>query len=53
MGQAGTAPLDLVEIVHDDRRVQRWALPPDTWDVDLTWRDEQPLRAETAYLLPP
>jgi hypothetical protein len=46
---SGTAPLDLVEIVRDDRRVQRWALPPDTWDVELTWTDEQPLRAEAAY----
>jgi hypothetical protein len=29
--------------------VQRWDLPPDTWDVDLSWTDEQPLPAEAAY----
>ena len=46
---SGTAPLDLVEIIRDDRLVHRWTLPPETWDVDLTWTDEQPVRGESAY----
>ena len=46
---SGTAPLDLVEVIRDDRRVQRWVLPPDSWDVDLTWTDPEPLRDEAAY----
>jgi hypothetical protein len=46
---SGTAPLDLVEIIRNDRRVQRWVLPPDTWDVDLAWIDERPLTEEAAY----
>ena len=46
---SGTAPLDLVEIIRDDRRVQRWVLPPDTWDVDLAWTDIQPPPGQSAY----
>ena len=46
---SGTAPLDLVEVLRDDRRVNRWVLPAGTWDVDLTWTDPQPLGAECAY----
>ncbi|MGI8424593.1 MAG: DUF3604 domain-containing protein, partial [Chloroflexota bacterium] len=46
---SGTAPLDLVEIIRDDRCVQRWTLEPGTWDVDLTWTDAHPLREEAAY----
>jgi hypothetical protein len=46
---SGTAPLDLVEVIRNDCRVHRWVLPPDTWDVDLTWTDEQPLPTEAAY----
>jgi hypothetical protein len=46
---SGTAPLELVEVIRDDRRVQRWVLPPDEWDVDLTWTDPQPLHQEAAY----
>ncbi|HET7771838.1 MAG TPA: DUF3604 domain-containing protein, partial [Chloroflexota bacterium] len=46
---SGTAPLELVDVIRDDRRIQRFVLPPDTWDASLTWADDRPLDREAAY----